>query len=80
MARAVATSVAVSWRVVPAWPMGMQMTRPQYCRRAQRRGWYFSVFLASLPWQPRSQKKADLEEDEGAVLAVEEVEVPSGIG
>jgi hypothetical protein len=29
------------------------------------RGWYFSVFLASLSWQPRSME-ADFEEDEGA--------------
>jgi hypothetical protein len=33
-------SDAVSLRDLPAWPMGMQMrsTRPQYRRRAQRRG------------------------------------------
>jgi len=40
LARAVAMSDAVSLRVVPAWPMGMptRSTRPQYRRRALRRG------------------------------------------
>ena len=36
LARAVAMASAVSWRLVPAWPMGMQAssTCPQYRRRA----------------------------------------------
>jgi hypothetical protein len=46
LARAVAMSVAVFWRVVPAWPMGIQpnSTRPQHLRRAKGRGSYLSVF------------------------------------
>ena len=50
LARAVAMSDVVSLRVVPVWPMGMQSrsTRPQYLRRARRRGRYFSVFFVHL--------------------------------
>ena len=55
LVRAVAMSATVSWRVVPAWPMGMhtRSTHPRYRRRAQRRGWYFAIFLVSLCLQPR---------------------------
>ena len=59
LARADAKSFAVSMRVVPAWPMGMQTssTRPQYLRRAVRRGMYFSFFWVYFSWQPRSLQK-----------------------
>ncbi len=46
LARAVAMAFAASERVVPAWPMGIptSLTRPQYLRRAHRRGYYVWVF------------------------------------
>jgi len=46
LARADAKSFAVSTRVMPAWPMGMQTnsTRPQSFRRAVSRRRYLSVF------------------------------------
>ena len=59
LARAVVMSDAVSVSVVPAWPMGIhtRFTQSQYYRRAQRRGWYFSVFFLRLSWRPRSLQK-----------------------
>ncbi len=59
LATAIAMSDAVLLRVVPAWPMGMhtRSTRPQFRRRAQRRGLYFSVYFVRMSWRPRSLQK-----------------------
>ena len=71
LARAIAMPYAVSLRLVPAWPMGMhtRSKQPQYRRRAKRRvGTSRSSFV-----EAEVHANADLEEDEGAVLAVERV-------
>ncbi len=59
LARAVAMSDAVPLWVVPKGPMGMhtRSTRPHHRRRAQKRGWHFSVFFVRLSWIPRSLQK-----------------------
>jgi hypothetical protein len=46
LANAIAMSEAVSLRVVPAWPMGMQTRSilPQYRRSVVTKGLYLSVF------------------------------------
>jgi hypothetical protein len=56
LASAVAMSDAVSSRVVPTWPMGMQpgSTLSQYRRSLVTRDLYLSVFSLSSLWQPRS--------------------------
>jgi hypothetical protein len=75
-----AKSFAVSMRIVPAWPMGMHanLTRLQYRRRAVNKGRYLSVFATYFSSEVPA--KADLYEDERAVLPVEGVDVGVGVG
>jgi hypothetical protein len=80
---AVSMSVAVSWRVVPAWLMKMYTgsTYPQYRRKAQRRRWYECLgLIGEFLMASEVLAKVDLKENEIPVLAVEGVGVWGGVG
>ena len=61
--------------VVPALPMGkaMNSTRPQYLLRAAMRGGVFLGLLDELSVAAEVLAKADLDDDEGALILSKEV-------
>ena len=82
LTRADAKSFTVSMRVVPAWPMGMQTnsTRPQYFRRSASRGEVLVGLLGVFLMATGVSAEADFDDDEGADLPVEGVDVGGRIG
>ena len=78
LARAVAMSVAVSWRVVPACPIATHTSLPNIVVRAQsKEGMVFLGHLGEILLASEVLVKADLEDDHGAMCAVGGVGVRS---
>ena len=83
LARAVAMSVAVSWRIDSTGVAdgdANEVDSPPISSEGAKEGVVFLGLLGELVLEAEIPAEADLEEDEGAVLAVEGVEVRSGVG